>query len=132
MIEVPAQGLDGVALPRDLPGRAHAEASHRGDGRTPALQGVLREEGEHHQWHPQEASIPAQARQQAQQGHDRGVELQGPFDVPFPVELVQPAADLLLAGLFQPRDFGIGSGTDGFIDAHGGVALHARGGRRQT
>src|SRR5215471_15936745 len=83
--------LQGAAFALDFLDGPHTEAAQQGNGRTPALDGVLQKEALNQERDEQPAAVAGQAEREAQQCQRRGHRFDVPLDIPFQIKRAQPA-----------------------------------------
>jgi hypothetical protein len=93
--EVAPQRLQRVSLRVDLTGCAEGQPPQDWQGRALALHHLLKQESGYQCRQCQPALVHGRAEDRAREGQGRRVGLQGPLDIPLPVQLAEPAVDAL-------------------------------------
>ena len=88
--KIAAQRLQRIAFLVDLRLGAEAEAPKQRHRRAPALDGMLQQKARHDGRQREKAAIDKRSQAQADERHCGGIGLEGPFDIPLAVEIVEP------------------------------------------
>jgi hypothetical protein len=77
----------------DFVDRSEAHPAKDRNGRTPTLDGVLKQKPRHKCGQDQPIAIAKGPQRRANEGQCRGIHFNGAFDVPFTIEFAQPGID---------------------------------------